>query len=254
MTTTRHDFVGTNLAALAVHGSLTTRQVQLVALPDSTHRAVHARLIRMRDSGLLLQLSGHMGVTCWSATERARQKFDIELPAVTTVGAATARHGHVVSEVVIAMQQRGEQVTTERQIRQAAVTRRETAGFTTASDGKRVRTLPDGSRVGRTREGIEEWFREWTPQHLPDLCVEPSCRGGQRRAVEVELNAKLTHLIDQKLRWYQSQRSQYGAVLYLCGSPSVERAVRRAADRTGIGAALQVSTLTQSFLDRAVMP
>lgn len=253
MTSTRQDFVGATMTALAVHGSLTTRQIQMVVLPDSSHRAVYARLMRMRDKGLLLQLSGHMGVTCWSATERALGELDIELPAVTAVGAATARHGHVVSEVVITLQQRGEQVTTERQIRQAAVARRETSGFTTATDGRRVRIFPDGFRIGRTREGVEEWFRVWTPQHLPDLCVEPSFRGGPRRAVEVELNAKLTRLIDQKLRWYQSQSSQYGAVLYLCGSPSVERAVRRSAARTDIGAALQVSTLTQSFLDRAVM-
>lgn len=252
MATIRQQFRGATVTALAVHGSLTTRQVQALLLPGASHRAVQARLTRMSERDVVQQLSGHLGVTCWAATPNGLAEFGIALPAVKNVGPSTARHGHVVSEVVIALQQRGDRVTTERELRQAALLRLKAFGFATKTDGGRVRILLDGSRAPNTSEGTQEWLNAWTPEHLPDLCVEPQAPGHLSWAVEVELNSKATHLIDQKLNWYRTQASQYSGVVYYCGSPSVTRSVQRAAERTGVTDILRVYLLPNSFLDRAV--
>lgn len=252
MSTIREQFRGATVSALAVHGSLTTRQVQALLLPEASHRAVQARLTRMSERDVVQQLSGHLGVTCWAATPKGLAEFGIALPAVKSVGPSTARHGHIVSEVVIALQQRGYRTITERELRQAAALRLKESGFATKTNGGRVRILFDGSRVPNTAEGTQEWLKDWTPEHLPDLCVEPSDPGHLRWAVEVELNSKATHLIDQKLYWYRRQASQYSGVVYYCGSPSVARSVQRAAERTGVTDILRVCLLPHSFLDRAV--
>lgn len=171
MATIRHEFRAATLSALAVHGSLTTRQVQALALPEASHRAVQARLVRLSERGVIQQLSGHLGVTCWAATTKGLAEFGSALPLVANVGAATARHGHIVSELVIAFQQAGNRVTTERELRQAAALRLRKVGFSTRGHGHKVRVRADGSRVPNTAEGTAEWLSDWTPEHLSDLKI-----------------------------------------------------------------------------------
>lgn len=255
------------LNGLAVHGYLTTPQLIGWTGLRVTDQAMTKRLQRMRSDGLveprLVKIGSDRGLTCWTLSETAIPLHGDGLPYVRTIAQTTARHHLTVAQVAIELHRKEYRVTTERELRLEDRTRYVGSGYKLRGpeDNVRlVRVMPDGRSVRYSdKDAITQWYAAWLPDHRPDIrthqgvAADPFLDATPTHATawEIELSAKKTSRLEQKLQWYQASE-HYVRVVYLCGSDSIAQAIARVAKDVAPALCLQVEVLEPEYLRACV--